>query len=192
MALSSWLCTSNTKNLLVKIVHPGGHVELHDRPVLAAEIMLRNPKCCVAHPNVFQQPWAIVAPDTTLSLEIQTSQSGSKDDGDDDGPVCCCRMLMKKTPRSCFCLKQSDHEKLERDANSSDNNCLPCLLTGMKMKGNSEDSSKESRSPSSSIGASETRRLTGKRTEDVTRKGESPRRSLSHFDHWQPKSREHP
>ncbi|ESR40781.1 hypothetical protein CICLE_v10027378mg, partial [Citrus x clementina] len=68
MAFSSWLCTNNTKNLLVKIVHPGGHVELHDRPIMATEIMLRNPKCIVAHPNVFKQPWAIVAPDTVLSL----------------------------------------------------------------------------------------------------------------------------
>ncbi|OWM69587.1 hypothetical protein CDL15_Pgr014048 [Punica granatum] len=68
MARSRWLCTNSSKNMLVKIVHPGGHVELHDRPVLAAEIMLRNPRCCVAYPHVFQQPWAIVAPDTTLVL----------------------------------------------------------------------------------------------------------------------------
>lgn len=54
--------------MLLWIVHPGGHVELHDRPVPAAEIMYRNPRCCVAHPCVFQQPWAIVAPDTMLML----------------------------------------------------------------------------------------------------------------------------
>ncbi|CAL5327599.1 unnamed protein product [Camellia sinensis] len=52
--------------MLVKIVHPGGHVELHDRPVLASEIMLRNPRCCVTHPDIFQQPWAIVSSDTNL------------------------------------------------------------------------------------------------------------------------------
>ncbi|TXG46787.1 hypothetical protein EZV62_026081 [Acer yangbiense] len=68
MTISSWLCTNSTKNMLIKIVHPGGHVELHDRPVSAAEIMLRNPRCIVAYPHVFQQPWAIVAPDTTLML----------------------------------------------------------------------------------------------------------------------------
>lgn len=68
MARSRWLCKSSTKNMLVKIVHPGGHVELHDQPVLAAEVMLRNPRCCVAYPHVFKQPWAIVAPDTTLML----------------------------------------------------------------------------------------------------------------------------
>ncbi|OMO74216.1 hypothetical protein COLO4_26654 [Corchorus olitorius] len=52
--------------MFVKVVHPGGHVELHDRPVLAAEIICRNPRCVVAHPNVFQQPSAIVAPETLL------------------------------------------------------------------------------------------------------------------------------
>ncbi|KAE8688211.1 putative receptor-like protein kinase [Hibiscus syriacus] len=50
------------------IVHPGGHVELHDRPILAADIIYRNPRCVVAHPHVFQQPWAIVAPETELPL----------------------------------------------------------------------------------------------------------------------------
>ncbi|KAE8700607.1 hypothetical protein F3Y22_tig00110556pilonHSYRG00402 [Hibiscus syriacus] len=54
--------------MFVKIVHPGGHVELHDRPILAAEIIYRNPRCVVAHPHVFQQPWAIVAPETELPL----------------------------------------------------------------------------------------------------------------------------
>nr|GMD30618.1 Beta-3 adrenergic receptor, putative [Ipomoea batatas] len=64
VALTKWICN---KSAVVKIVHPGGHVEVHDGPVLAAEIMNRNPKCCVARPNVFQQPWAaILAPDTTL------------------------------------------------------------------------------------------------------------------------------
>ncbi|CDO98205.1 unnamed protein product [Coffea canephora] len=52
--------------MFVKIVHPGGHVELQDRPIIAAEIMHRNPKFCVAYPNVFKQPWAVVAPETTL------------------------------------------------------------------------------------------------------------------------------
>lgn len=68
MSLSSWLCATNTKNMFVKIVHPGGRVKLHDQPILAAEIMLQNPKCCVAYPHVFRQPWAIVTPDTRLEL----------------------------------------------------------------------------------------------------------------------------
>lgn len=54
--------------MFIKVVHPGGHVELHDRPISAEEIMQRNPKCIVAYPNVFQQPTSIVAPSTTLIL----------------------------------------------------------------------------------------------------------------------------
>ncbi|KAH6819586.1 hypothetical protein C2S51_003189 [Perilla frutescens var. frutescens] len=67
-SISRWLCTNSSKALFVKIVHPGGHVELHDRPILAAELLGRNPKCCVAHPTVFQQPHAVVSPETTLLL----------------------------------------------------------------------------------------------------------------------------
>lgn len=68
MAISRWLCNNNTKSMVVKIVHPGGHKELHDRTLLASEIMNRNPKCVVAYPDVFQQPWNIVEPDTMLML----------------------------------------------------------------------------------------------------------------------------
>ncbi|XWS19139.1 hypothetical protein CRYUN_Cryun32bG0106300 [Craigia yunnanensis] len=66
MAFSNWICTKSSKNMFVKIAYPGGHVELHDRPILAAEIIYMNPRCVVAHPHVFQQPWAIVAPETVL------------------------------------------------------------------------------------------------------------------------------
>lgn len=65
---SNWICSKSRKNMFVKIVHPGGHVELHDRPILASEIIYRNPRCVVAHPHVFQQPWAIVKPETELML----------------------------------------------------------------------------------------------------------------------------
>ncbi|XP_027341660.1 uncharacterized protein LOC113854699 [Abrus precatorius] len=68
MPFSSWNCINNSKTMPLRIVYPGGHVELHDRPVTAAEIMCRNPRCCVAYPYVFQQPWAIVEPDTILML----------------------------------------------------------------------------------------------------------------------------
>lgn len=54
--------------MLIQIVHPGGHVELHDRPVSAAEIMCRYPRCYVAYPYVFKQPWAVIEPDTMLVL----------------------------------------------------------------------------------------------------------------------------
>ncbi|XVF86357.1 hypothetical protein PTKIN_Ptkin18bG0033100 [Pterospermum kingtungense] len=68
MGFSSWICSKSSSNMFVKIVHPGGHVELHDRPILAAEIIYRNPRCVVAHPHVFKQPWAIVKPETELML----------------------------------------------------------------------------------------------------------------------------
>lgn len=66
--ISSWICTKSSKNLFVKIVHPGGHVEIHDRPILAADLLSRHPKCCVAHPDVFHHPYAVVSPSATLSL----------------------------------------------------------------------------------------------------------------------------
>lgn len=65
---SSWICTNTSKNLFVKVVHPGGRIELYNRPVEAAELLQRHPKCCVAHPTVFQQPYNIVSPTTTLVL----------------------------------------------------------------------------------------------------------------------------
>ena len=68
MALASWLCANNSKSMVVKIIYPGGRVELHDRPILAAEIMQRHPRCCVTHPDVFCEPSAVVSPDTVLML----------------------------------------------------------------------------------------------------------------------------
>ncbi|KQK17917.1 hypothetical protein BRADI_1g37579v3 [Brachypodium distachyon] len=53
----------------VKLVFPGGHVELLDRPVQAAEVMARHPRFCVARPDVFREPaGAVAAPDTMLHL----------------------------------------------------------------------------------------------------------------------------
>ncbi|RRT46292.1 hypothetical protein B296_00052199 [Ensete ventricosum] len=59
--------TSGARDTFVKIIHPGGHVEYHNRPVLASQIMSHNPGCWVTQPDVFHQPcWAVVAPDTQL------------------------------------------------------------------------------------------------------------------------------
>ncbi|KAF0901810.1 hypothetical protein E2562_006444 [Oryza meyeriana var. granulata] len=53
----------------VKLVFPGGHVELLDRPVMAAEVMARHPRFCVARPDVFREPASAVAsPDAVLAL----------------------------------------------------------------------------------------------------------------------------
>lgn len=53
----------------VKLVFPGGHVELLDRPTLAADVMARHPRFCVARPDVFREPaGAVAAPDAVLEL----------------------------------------------------------------------------------------------------------------------------
>lgn len=66
--ISSLICTKSNKNMFVKIVHHGGRVEIYDRPISVAEILRRNPKCCVANPDVFRQPYAVVLPSATLAL----------------------------------------------------------------------------------------------------------------------------
>ncbi|CAL9061135.1 unnamed protein product [Musa banksii] len=66
MAFAVCFGTSGARDTFVKIIYPGGHVEYHKRSVLASEIMSHNPGCWVTHPDVFHQPWAVVAPDTQL------------------------------------------------------------------------------------------------------------------------------
>ncbi|KAK2644717.1 hypothetical protein Ddye_019912 [Dipteronia dyeriana] len=194
MTISSWLCTNSTKNMLIKIVHPGGHVELHDRPFSAAEIMLRNPRCIVAYPHVFQQPWAIVAPDTTLMLGQKYYVV----------PVTTIRKLQrlsfKNSPspvnKNLSVQPQKNEESddhVEKQGCFTDDNCsITCLnITGMKTKGNNynngEDSSNGTKSSSSS---SETKGLTRNKKEkrsdkDCITKGSSKRLSTS-IDNWQP------
>ncbi|KAJ7951964.1 putative Beta-3 adrenergic receptor [Quillaja saponaria] len=152
MSISSWFCTKSTKNLFVKIVHPGGRVELYDRPTLAAEIMSQNRRCCVAHPHVFQEPWAIVAPDTTLMLgqkfyvvpistirklqrlslkyspsqiqEIRSIQSIK--DGENDGMASTCWIFMNKNspklPYTCMKHSSDEEEKVNVESNARDIN----------------------------------------------------------------------
>ncbi|KAL0397133.1 UNVERIFIED_CONTAM: hypothetical protein Scaly_0161700 [Sesamum calycinum] len=156
-SISSWLCTNSSKNLFVKIVHPGGHVELHDRPILAAELLNRNPKCCVAHPTVFKQPYAIVSPETTLVLgqkyyvvplgtirklqrkcppsvlrenhqDNDHQQNMGKRDDDDEGSA-------------CWLFRNNKKGAGQRNENSC---CLQSMSSGFKMRaGDSESSSKE-------------------------------------------------
>lgn len=52
--------------MVVKIVYPGRRIELHDKPIIAAEIMKKNPRCVVAHPDIFRHPWSVVSPETVL------------------------------------------------------------------------------------------------------------------------------
>lgn len=191
--------------MLVKIVHPGGHVELHDRPVLATEVMIRNPKCCVAHPDVFQQPWVIIEPETTLmpgknfyvvpigtirklqrnalkyspSLvrQIRSAQS-SKGEEEDNGAV--------SFPN--ITIASSMKPNADKQCCFSDDSCFMGLLKGIRSQETGEEySSQETGSPSSSNSSSEVKPLTRKRPSDFTRPGikGSPKK-LASLDHWQP------
>lgn len=69
--MASWFSCSRSaaRGQHVKLVFPGGYVELLDRPTLAAEVMARHPRFCVARPDVFREPaGAVTAPDTVLQL----------------------------------------------------------------------------------------------------------------------------
>ncbi|KAF8648331.1 hypothetical protein HU200_064912 [Digitaria exilis] len=68
---SSWFSCSRSaaRGAHVKLVFPGGHVELLDRPTPAADVMARHPRFCVARPDVFRDPTgAVAAPDAVLQL----------------------------------------------------------------------------------------------------------------------------
>ncbi|KAL7587733.1 hypothetical protein Lser_V15G39330 [Lactuca serriola] len=187
MGIGSWLYTNSTKNLRVKIVHPGGHAELHDRPVLVADIIRRNPKCCVAHPNVFKQPWAIVQPDTMLmpgqkvyvvpistvrklqKLSIKRSVSvgqdgqsfkklSSEEDEDGESDTSCCSM---EEGDASICMKsfKGGDESEERKS------CFTCVFASGKQT-----------SGSTAIRG-------GQRSRN---QGESPKKLITDLDYWQP------
>lgn len=189
MILLSWFCTNSTKNLFVKIVHPGGHVELHDRPILAADLLNRNPKCCVAHPTVFQQPYDIVSPDTILALGRKYYVV----------PLGTIRKLQNKySPARVRQYKQAAIQKRERIDNGdqedyeTDSSCWlmrkksrrkatsgPRMSSRIKVKSdsNSENSS-DSRKPMVN---------SKKKSKKESEEGASPSRlSLTSIDYWQP------
>ncbi|RLN11364.1 hypothetical protein C2845_PM09G16710 [Panicum miliaceum] len=69
--MASWFSCSRSaaRGQHVKLVFPGGHVELLDRPTPAADVMARHPRFCVARPDVFREPaGAVAAPDAVLQL----------------------------------------------------------------------------------------------------------------------------
>lgn len=51
---------------VLKLVYPGGSVEVHKQAITAAEIMKRNPRHCVTRPDVFKYPWIVVRPESVL------------------------------------------------------------------------------------------------------------------------------
>ncbi|CAA3030600.1 Hypothetical predicted protein [Olea europaea subsp. europaea] len=195
--LSSWLCTNNTKTMFVKVVHPGGHVELHDRPIFAADLLHRNPKCCVTQPTVFRHPWDIVPPDATLKpgekyyvvplstirkLQLKHSSNNfpsreNQDVNHDNG---------KEKQQNCWLFKN-------KKADDQLRNCSTCLLTvtGIKMKGSTNNISSEEVNSSSSFASSETKSLNKKRNKEAVGgvKGGSdvpPVKLTSLDNNWQP------
>ncbi|KAF3962565.1 hypothetical protein ACB098_05G076000 [Castanea mollissima] len=191
--------------MLIKIVHPGGHYELHDRPVLAAEIILRNPRCCVAHPHVFQKPWAIVAPEAKLlpgqkyyvvpistirelqrltlkyspSVQQIRSIQSSKVEEEYNGTASACNWFFVNKSNTTKLTYASMKPITSKDGCFSDDNCFTCLLMGIKIKEKGNDSVRET-SSSTSIGSTDATRLTRK-SRDFTRNGirRSPKRLRS-------------
>ncbi|MED6156215.1 hypothetical protein PIB30_012492 [Stylosanthes scabra] len=52
---------------LLKLVHPGGLVEFHTKPVFASDVMNRNPRHFVTRPDIFRFPWIVVSPHSILT-----------------------------------------------------------------------------------------------------------------------------
>ncbi|KAK6780375.1 hypothetical protein RDI58_022559 [Solanum bulbocastanum] len=51
---------------LLKLVHPGRRVETHTKPTIAAEVLKKYPRHCIARPDVFKFPWIVVRPEAVL------------------------------------------------------------------------------------------------------------------------------
>ncbi|CAL1361622.1 unnamed protein product [Linum trigynum] len=51
---------------ILKLVHPGCHVEIHRQPISASQVLKKNPRHSVARPDVFSNPWLVVRPDAIL------------------------------------------------------------------------------------------------------------------------------
>ncbi|XVF21392.1 hypothetical protein REPUB_Repub12eG0086700 [Reevesia pubescens] len=53
---------------VLKLVHPGRYVEIHKKPITAAEVLKNNPRHSVTRPDVFEYPWIVVRPESVLKL----------------------------------------------------------------------------------------------------------------------------
>lgn len=60
------MCSVSRENDVLKLVYPGGFVELYRSPITAAQVMKRNPRHCVTRPDVFKFPWIVVRPESIL------------------------------------------------------------------------------------------------------------------------------
>ncbi|KAF5739045.1 hypothetical protein HS088_TW12G00243 [Tripterygium wilfordii] len=172
MALSRWFCTNTTKSMFVKIVHPGGHIELHDRPVLASEIMFRNPRCVVAYPHVFKQPWAVVAPATELNLGQKFYVV----------PFSTIRKLQRLAFKSSSSIPLIlEPQQAKKGDNTNPRCCFNMFIAGIDVKSDDDSSTGSS---SGSFGLSETKKLNRRRNKDHHIISSPKRRSS--FEQWQP------
>lgn len=190
--ISSWICTNSSKNLFVKIISPGGRVEIHDRPIQASEVLSRNPKCCVAQPTVFHQPYAVVSPTTTLALgqkyyvlpigtirELQLKYSASQSQQ--------ANIQLSNDHKQKSGKKDDDHNKME---SSSSWWLMINNKNGQKVK-NGEKLCLKKKGLWINVKAISSEKKTVSRRERGNENSEGAgnggmRLSLKHFDHWQP------
>jgi len=52
---------------ILKLVHPGGFVEVHTNPIMASQVMNKNPRHYVTRPDFFQFPCIVVSPESILT-----------------------------------------------------------------------------------------------------------------------------
>lgn len=187
MAISKWLCTKTTNNMFVKIVHPGGHRELHDKPVLASDIMRENPKCIVAYPHIFKNPWAIVQPDTILTpgqkfyvvpmstvRKLQGHQLKSRSPVPDGNSS----EADNKEKKTCGISPNKNTKDIRRGSCLSDDKCTICMFNVFRKKSMNGDAPLSNSSFwSCSYGI-------WKRKKDLPTG--SPNRPFMPYDHWQP------
>ncbi|KAE8681730.1 Phototropic-responsive NPH3 family protein [Hibiscus syriacus] len=53
---------------ILKLLHPGRHVDTYTEPIIASEVLKRNPRHCVTRPDMFEYPWIMVRSDSVLKL----------------------------------------------------------------------------------------------------------------------------
>ncbi|KAL8232927.1 hypothetical protein R6Q57_002705 [Mikania cordata] len=51
---------------VLKLVHPGRHVEYHRKPITAGEIMRKNPRHSITRPDFFKKPDIVVRPESVM------------------------------------------------------------------------------------------------------------------------------
>lgn len=67
MGLLSGSSSTKRESHILKLVHPGGFIELHTDPIMAFEVMKKNPRHCVTRPDIFRFPWIVVSPESILT-----------------------------------------------------------------------------------------------------------------------------